>query len=402
MNHADTNAARKTAGGARRLIIRAVGGAFAGLVVGLAVLAILPKHGTPVKEERCVAQSDASGAFKAIVMRYSPKRWGKDGESGNENKYYVSDCYRDFLRQISPDVIVYVPCASSKDFDDFMGYIKEWGVASPERFKPVVMDKAISTWSRDRYTLAISDSGESVLMVPPKTKTDQEERFNDWFVPLKIADCAPHCSVRQLEMFFDGGNLINSDDYLFVDYNLVAKNVGVKFTNVDALLEYLKKQFGKEVILLGRENGDVPEHHIGMYLTPLAGKTVLVGDARRGREIAEKNALTIEKADYSEGMAARFDCAADELKRRGFNVVRVPVVPIEGGGAYVTYNNLMLETRDGKTIAYMPAYNLPALDNAATQILASQGIEVRTVDASKVYRMNGSLRCLVNVISRAK
>jgi N-dimethylarginine dimethylaminohydrolase len=391
MNQTDTNATRKTAGGARRLIIRAVGGAFAGLVVGLAILAVLPKHGGPAKEERCVAQSDASGALREIVMHYSPKRWER-----------VSDCYRDFLTQISPDVIVYVPCAGGKDFDDFMGHIKEWGVAAPERFRPVVMDKAITTWSRDRYTLAISESGESVLMIPPKTEADFEERFNDWFVPLKIAECAPHCSVRQLEMFFDGGNLINSDDYLFVDYNLVEKNVGTKFTTVDALAAYLKKQFGKEVILLGEGGGDVPKHHIGMYLTPLAGKTALVADARMGRRIAEENALKIEGADFGEEMAARFDYAAEELKRRGFNVVRVPVVPMEGGGAYLTYNNLMLETRDGKTIVYLPTYNLPALDNAAKEIIGSLGIEVRSVDASKVYRMNGSLRCLVNVISRGK
>jgi N-dimethylarginine dimethylaminohydrolase len=385
---------KKTTGGAGRfrgMMLRAVGGAFAGIVVGLVILAFLPKSGAPAREERPVAQSDCSGALKAIVMQYSPATWER-----------VSDCYRTFLTQIAPDVTVYVPCASRADFDRFMEYIKEWGVASPERFKPVVMDKTISTWSRDRYTLAVSESGESVLMVPPKTETDFEERSNDWFVPLKIAECAPQCSVRQLEMFFDGGNLIISDDYLFVDYNLVEKNVGTKFTRVDALAEYLKRQFGKEVILLGTRRGDVPEHHIGMYLTPLAGKTVLVADARLGRKIAEENALAIERPDFSEETAARFDYAAGELKRRGFNVVRVPIVPIKGGGAYLTYNNMMLETRDGKTIAYVPVYNLPALDNAAKEILESQGIEVRAVDASKVYRMNGSLRCLVNVISRAK
>jgi N-dimethylarginine dimethylaminohydrolase len=394
MRHVDTTLQANTAVGARRyrgVIIRAVGGALAGLAVGLAVLALLPKSGAPAGEGRCVAQSDASGAFKAIVMHYSPKKWDK-----------VSDCYRSFLTQIHPDVIVYVPCASRADFDEFMGYVKEWGVASPDRFRPVIMDKVISTWSRDRYTLAITEGGESVLMIPPKTEAAFEERFNDWFVPLKISECAPHCTVRQLDMFFDGGNLINSDEYLFVDYNLVAKNVGTKFAGVDALLDYLKKQFNKEVILLGGQNGDVPEHHIGMYLTPLSGKTVLVADARLGKKIVEENGLNAGTPDFGEEIAARFDYAAEELKRRGFNVLRIPVVPMEGGGAYLTYNNLMLETRDGKTIVYMPTYNLPALDNAAREIIASQGIDVRTVDASKVYTMNGSLRCLVNVLSRGK
>jgi hypothetical protein len=55
--------------------------------------------------------------------------------------------------------------------------------------------------------------------------------------------------------------------------------------------------------------------------------------------------------------AARFDRAAALLAARGFAVTRVPVVVLPGAGSYVTYTNAL-------------------------------------------YRLNGSLGCLVNVMAR--
>jgi hypothetical protein len=45
-------------------------------------------------------------------------------------------------------------------------------------------------------------------------------------------------------------------------------------------------------------------------------------------------------------------------------------------------------------------YALPALDTAARTFYETQGFEVRPIDVSSIYRLNGSLGCLVNVIAR--
>ena len=51
-------------------------------------------------------------------------------------------------------------------------------------------------------------------------------------------------------------------------------------------------------------------------------------------------------------------------------------------------------------IVYLPTYAQPALDDAAHAFYESQGFEVHPIDVSPIYRLNGSLGCLVNVLAR--
>jgi len=85
----------------------------------------------------------------------------------------------------------------------------------------------------------------------------------------------------------------------------------------------------------------------------------------------------------------------------GFQVVRMPLIPLEGGLDYVTYNNVLMETRNGTTIAYVPVYGIDDLDSAALAQYAALGVDARPIDVSRIYRFHGSVRCLVNVLRRA-
>jgi hypothetical protein len=66
----------------------------------------------------------------------------------------------------------------------------------------------------------------------------------------------------------------------------------------------------------------------------------------------------------------------------------------------VTYTNALFATEGGRPVVYLPTYRLPRLDEAAAGLYRSLGYAVRPIDVSAIYRNNGSLGCLVNVLER--
>ena len=62
----------------------------------------------------------------------------------------------------------------------------------------------------------------------------------------------------------------------------------------------------------------------------------------------------------------------------------------------------MLDQRDGRRIVYLPIYQgAEPLNAAAAEVWREAGYEVRPIDCTSAYRLGGSLRCLVNVLSRS-
>jgi hypothetical protein len=78
----------------------------------------------------------------------------------------------------------------------------------------------------------------------------------------------------------------------------------------------------------------------------------------------------------------------------------VPLVPLSDGLTYVTYNNALLEHRDGVLHAYLPQFDIPALDQAGRRLWEAQGAVVHPIRVARVYRFNGAVRCLVNILAR--
>jgi len=66
----------------------------------------------------------------------------------------------------------------------------------------------------------------------------------------------------------------------------------------------------------------------------------------------------------------------------------------------VTYTNALFATEKGRKVVYLPTYALPRLDRAATELYRTLGYEVRPVNVAPIWRQNGSLGCLVNVVAR--
>jgi hypothetical protein len=138
-----------------------------------------------------------------------------------------------------------------------------------------------------------------------------------------------------------------------------------------------------------------------MYMVPLDDATVAVGDIRAGLALLAHEPAGAElDLDDAELQARRFDRAAELIAARGFHVVRFPALVLDGGGAFVTYTNALFDRRGETRIVYLPTYGLPMLDRAAAQLYAAQGFEVHPIDVSSIYRLDGSLGCLVNVLAR--
>ena len=138
-----------------------------------------------------------------------------------------------------------------------------------------------------------------------------------------------------------------------------------------------------------------------MYMVPLdpvrAGeRAVVVGDVRLGQALAPEVVHDEDVARHT----ARFDHVAALLTARGFRVTRIPVVVLPGAGSYITYTNALFDRDAAGPIVYLPTYDVPALDTAATRTYEALGYRVVQIDVTSIYRLNGSLGCLVNVMAR--
>jgi hypothetical protein len=237
--------------------------------------------------------------------------------------------------------------------------------------------------------------GDRVL-APPRVAIGSGPRAGDWEAPLAIARDVYHARPAIAELVFEGGDLAASRSFGVADANLIGRNLGRGDATRARLEGVLRRTFSQEVIWLGDARGDVPEHHIMMYMVPLDDRRVLVGDVRLGRQLAP--GVTADPA--SEAHAARFDRVAAQLAERGFAVSRIPVVVLPGAGSYVTYTNALFDRDATGPIVYLPTYRIPALDRAATDSYTALGYRVVPIDVSTVYTLNGSLGCLVNVMTR--
>ena len=357
--------------------MRALRGMLAGIVVSVLVVMVLGWCRRGGETTHVLVPESASGHLSRIAIHYLPSM-----------DHRVLPVWKQLFAILPEDVEVAVVVEHERDFDRFVAK-----VGPSQRFTKVILGHSLTTWSRDRLA-AIDNSG---VLAPPRVAVGNGPRAGDWEAPFAIArelyDSKPAIS----ELVFEGGDLAASPTHVFADANLVTRNLGRRDANRDHLEASLSRTFSQDVIFLGDEPGDVPEHHIMMYMMPLDDHAVLVGDVRLGKALAPDAVADPAIAQH----AARFDRVAEELTARGFAVTRIPVVVLPGAGSYVTYTNAVFDRDDHGKVVYLPTYRMPALDAYATALYAQLGYRVVPIDVSTMYTLNGSLGCLVNVLARA-
>ena len=360
--------------------MRVLAGIAAGVVASALVLHVCAPGRTHTPT-RLVAE-DASAPLSRIAIHYAP---AADRVAAN--------VWRQLFAVLPADVEVEVEVARAADFDRFMRLVP----SHPERFHPVVVGATITTWSRDRYAALVDDAGHGAILAPPQVEAPTPERAGDARSPFAISRELYHRDPKVADIVFEGGDLAATPHLVFADVNLAARNLGHRDADRTAIEHELHARFAQQLVWLGESLGDVPRHHIMMYMMPIDDHTVAVGDIRAGVQLLGDTPLALDDVDVE---AARFDKAAELLAAKGFTVVRVPALVLAGAGSYVTYTNALFDVHDGHRIVYMPTYALPALDAAGQRFWEGQGFVVKPIDVSPIYRLNGSLGCLVNVLAR--
>jgi hypothetical protein len=269
----------------------------------------------------------------------------------------------------------------------------------------------ISVWSKDRALVLApaEDSPRTGLVIPVPPDARWKERANDWRTLAHVAEAMPdRFYVRQLPLEFDAGDFDVVGGKVLVDDNLVTKNRSRGVGNVDELRKLLGDMLARPIEVLGAADGDVPRHHMSMYMAALDNGVALVGDPRAAQEVVGKSYVPGEldpdtgeplRADFSDAMVARFERAAADLTAAGWRVVRIPEVPFLDK-TYMAYTNGVYETRAGARIAWMPTFDLPELDARARALYESLGWTVRPVRVRRLYPLHGTIGCLVNVLAR--
>ncbi|XOV71323.1 MAG: hypothetical protein ACFHW5_21840 [Verrucomicrobiota bacterium] len=379
--------------------------ALGGVVSGLKPKAITSTpvvHRLALPEFQPRVLDDASGAISRILLLYSVS----DAPS-------VSPPYQDLLNQLPVEIGIVVCAADSVSIDDFRKRFREPLSRKPRAIQFLEVGFLTSAWSRDRIIARMrADFKPASSLLPLGADWYREEEWKDLEVFQSMSDQGVMVGNFSLPLHLEGGNVVGGSDHVFVGFNAITDNL-VSGMQAEDIRGWLGKALGKDVVFLQDEDGNVPKSHADMYLTPLPGNKTLLADPRLGTQLLEgvtEGSLSypeVEGVDrgvlffmHDDRLSDQFDQISQAIQQQGLEVDRLPGVFAGDNEWMVTYNNVLMDFRRGHAIVYMPVYHLDALDNAARKVYESKGFEVRTINVSTVFHLNGAIRCLANVIER--
>ena len=352
----------------------------AGLALGALVTACL--IGRDIRRDsgpRWRVLPEGGGTLAAIALQYTP-----------DARAATAPAYRAFLAGIDPSVEVTAVCPDRAAAAMFLRDAAAWRAANPGRLHTVVVDRALTTWCKDRFL--VTGGSPATLLLPREELSGIAGRNGDASVApaLHRADPARYTAVKT-DLSFDAGDFLATSDTLIVSDSLWNKN-----GRDPNFLRRLQSQFGERIVWLH----GAPDHHIGMFVAVLNDNVALVGDTDAARPLWNAGVeRRLGKADFSPSVAASLTAVQDGLRKAGYRVVKLPTACL-GPKTFVSYTNGVFETRGGRQIVYMPWYDEPGLDNAARAAYESAGCEVRPIPVKTLYRYHGTIGCLINVLRR--
>lgn len=343
-----------------------------GIALGVlvAVLATILLNGDR-RAPRLKLLAEDDGKLASVALQYT-----------RASSTFSLPCLRAFLKAIDPNVEVVAVCGDAEDAAAARRDL-EIGGRVPST---IVVGKPITGWCKDRFLVA--GDNPAILVRPPAGETGMTTRTNDALVAPALVRAYPErFRDRVIPLSFDAGDILPCGSKMIVSDTLWAKNG----THPD-FARKLEALFDCRVVWLKH----VPDHHVGMFAAPVGGDTILVGDPDLARPIwSTKMEAKLGKADFSSATVELFHNAARQLRAAGFKVVGVPTVPL-GPQTFISYTNGVFE----KGVVYMPTYGFSELDGAARAVYRSVGREVRPIPVETVYRLKGTIGCLINVLER--
>lgn len=317
--------------------------------------------------------SECDGSIKTLAIQFTRESAGR-----------LWPTIQAFLRQTDPSIEVIAVCGNQEDEAAFLKLRKQ----IPQRHvETVVVGAEITGWSKDRFLVA----GRN-LLTPRAAPSVLAGRSNDARVAPAIALRFPgRFRAVDTRLDFDAGDVVCSRSFAFYSRELEGKNPGIKDLR-GALAETTGK---KPVFITG-----APGHHVGTFAAPIDDGTLIVGDPDLGKGLwTDGGTRALGVPDWSEAATQPFRNAITALGSSGFRVLRVPTAYL-GPKVYLTYTNAVIDNRGGRRIAFMPEYGVTELDDASARVYREAGFEVRSVPVRGVFRLCGTIGCLVNVLER--
>lgn len=275
----------------------------------------------------------------------------------------------------------------------------------------------------------------------------------DKFISLILAsDGEMDYLIKPTKLLLEGGNILANDSFILAGKDLLAQNI-LQALGKDGrpessreLLEQMDTQFRTEfsvdhVIWVGtdraREDWSRPGHltyqpafHLDLFIT-LGGKTedgrqiVFVGDPKLTQKVL-KAELKDKAPTFPVQIIQHFEVLDEFWLRhemeRGLGMPSFKVVPVPlfiHSRVIYSYNNCLVESYDGETVAYLPEYRVSEREdkyerlNPYFKVMASMVEEallgngftkVNWLGPGKFFRklslMRGSLHCITKVLKR--
>lgn len=361
--------------------------------------------------------SDASGKIEQLMLQ-CPGRGSAEA---------LAPAWSRLSEELSAEAKMVVTVPPGKDGQEVQDYLLQH-VAHPEKmqFLTNAHPSRMSVWSRDSVLPVVGPDGQTTLVVPLRRSwagSNPEQDTADINVPWLMAGSNlehPVKAAPQLWVSVDGGNVVSNATTAFVGSDSLRNTVQLraeqgKAASEEEALQDMQDLFGKNIVILNQ--GGQAAFHVDLYCTPLGEKKVLVGDPGLALKILDglppKERYEAEKslADKAELMRdglfdkyrqahgspeaqSRYDEVAAQLEGLGFEVERIPCLPPgKLGHPSLSYNNVLVEEYDEVKKVYLPQYDCPPLDQAASALYQSLGYTVVPLPLTELSKMQGALRC---------
>lgn len=343
---------------------------------------------SPVTSEAGRIWSDVSGRIAEVWVHY---------ELGMEQE--LAPFYRDLLRALGPGIKVRVLCTDDLTAQRFCEQHGGDATVGGRVVEVINVGMSLSLWSRDRMIArrGARDDTSAPVFVPSVNPFYEYEKQNELRTQRMMFRALMGPQVLRSWLHLEGGNVVANDRMVFIGSNVLDEN-DCDDDDVQMPRE-LDRITGRPWTLIGTGMDTLPWDHVDMYMTPIGNNVFLVGDTRSGRRLLDKS--TPEHWRFAcEDIDAKLDAVAKQLTDLSYRVLRVPSVFDPAGDWIITYNNVLMEERDGRKVVILPHYEMPKLDQAAARVYRELGYEVKTVNVKHLFEFGGAVRCLVNVTRR--
>lgn len=343
---------------------------------------------------------DSAGTIEEIVLHYLP-----------DFAVELAPLYTDLFEALPVEVRIQVICPNTDAVAEFES---EWGDAECRRGRHVQVidvDRPITVWARDRRIarhMPFSDKPAATL-VPNACEEYGDDHRNDLLTSFLLEQQGVAGPCLDTLLHIEGGNVVANDRHVFVGANVFEENdlQGLSGAHVN---RELLRVLGRPFVAVGDERQRVPWSHVDMYLTPVDNETILLGSSAVAYMLLANHpeALAplcdlIDDDTTLQQLANRghlLDSVAEQLGTYSYDVYRLPVLIDPHEDWMVTYNNVLLEERDGRRVVYLPVYEIPLLDQAAEAVYRGLGFDVHPINVSGIFEHGGTVRCIANVIAR--